>query len=97
MSADRVAAERESWPRRWFRALFPPALPRIDRRIVHDAFLAHHADGSAYVVDVFRGDRLLRFTVPIHQSFRLERYMLVPQPDASPAQLENRARWIQIG
>ena len=62
-----------------------------------DVLLAHHAEGSAYVVDVFRSDRLLRFTVPIHQGFHLERYMLVPQPDATPAQLENRARWTQIG
>lgn len=62
-----------------------------------DVLLSHFSGGEAYALDVFRNDRLLHFHVPIHQGYVLERYMLVPQADASPAQLENRARWVQVG
>jgi predicted metalloprotease with PDZ domain len=61
-----------------------------------DVLLSHFSDKRAYAVSVFRNDRLLHFDVPINQGYDLERYLLLPQPDASPEQLENRARWAQV-
>jgi predicted metalloprotease with PDZ domain len=58
--------------------------------------LSHFAAQSSYAVHVFRADKLLRFSVPINQGYTLERYMLVPLPDATPTQLDNRSAWMQV-